>query len=198
MPPYENNPAAQGMTVGIFDTSNQIAVSTSPNIIGAPGCNFSQGGGSSALVRLDVAYIPNQDSYGNLTSAGYGANSPYYGPGLNTTGLPDAFSSGPYSGQIRPDEQTVAIMAASINAADYQAQVIRSDTTYNPVIYTIGLGGALDMPIDVTLLERISNDTRSPIYNSSQKTGMYVPAPNPSQLNQAFQLVAGQILRLSQ
>ena len=89
-------------------------------------------------------------------------------------------------------------MAAAINAADYQAQVILNDATYKPVIYTIGLGGAQDMPIDSVLLERIANDPRSPIYNSSLKTGMYVPAPTTSQLNQAFQLVAGQILRLSQ
>jgi Flp pilus assembly protein TadG len=186
----------QGYTGGLFDTATQVPVSTSANLISARNCKFTQSG--DQYVRGDVAYIPTQDNYSNYTNSGYGGNSPYYGPGLGTTNVPATFTSGPYTGQIRPDEQTVGIMAAAINAADYQAQVILNDTTYKPVIYTIGLGGAVDMPIDATLLERIANDQRSPIYNNSLKTGLYVPSPTPTQLTQAFDLVAGQILRLSQ
>ncbi len=192
-------PASQGMTGGINDTSAQVPVSTAPGLVSssaAAGCYFAQYG--SVTARLDIAYIPTSDLWGNLTNAGYGANSPYYGASVGTISTPDLFTSGPYAGQIRSDEVTTGIMAAAINAADYQAQVIRHDTTYNPVIYAIGLDGAPDMHIDSVLLERIANDQRSPVYDSTRKTGLYAYAPDATQLNQAFQQVAGQILRLSQ
>ena len=156
------------------------------------------------LARLDIAYIPTTDALANSalgipanpTNAGYGSNPPYYGPG--STGI-DTFPSSNtyYQGQIRPDEQYNGVIAAAVNTADYQAQVIRNDSTYKTVIYTVGLGGAADLPVDDTLLERIANDPRSPIYNPSLMKGTYYNAPTIIQLNQAFADVAGEILRLS-
>jgi Flp pilus assembly protein TadG len=189
-------PQVQGMTGGLYNTTTQVALSTSAGLLNTPGCYFTSQGNSWA--RFDVAYIPTTDSWGNKTNAGYGLNPPYYGPGISTTGVPDTFPSGPYAGKIRPDEQTTALIAASINSADYQAQVIRNDGTYSTVIFTIGLGGAADFPIDFTLLERMANDPRSPIFDSSKPQGYFAYAADPTQLNQAFTLVAGQILRLSQ
>lgn len=187
-------PAQFGMTGGLLDTTDQVAVSTSAGTISNSGCSYINNG--SEFVRQDVAYIPSQDIWGNLTSGGYGGNPPYYGANVTA---PDKYPAGdPYAGQIRVDEQTNGVMAASTNAADYQAQVIRNDTNYPTVIFTIGLGGAKDMPIDFTLLERIANDQRSPILDSSKPQGYFAYASSPSQLNQAFTLVAGQILRLSQ
>ncbi|MFN7992038.1 MAG: hypothetical protein U0Q18_00460, partial [Bryobacteraceae bacterium] len=84
------------------------------------------------------------------------------------------------------------------NAADNQAAAIRADTNLSPVIYAIGLGGTSSEPIDTTFMERISNDPRSPIYNSSIPAGQYIYAPNATELNQAFLQVASQILRISQ
>jgi hypothetical protein len=90
------------------------------------------------------------------------------------------------------------VIAASINSADYQAQVIRNNGTYNTVIFTLGLGGAPDVPIDFTLLERMANDPRSPIYDSTKTAGYFAYAKDASQLNEALTLIGSQILRLSQ
>ncbi len=187
------SPGITGYTGGIFDTSTWVPLSMTAGIISAPGCSFVDpnsycqyyAGAAWACVRQDVASIPNQDIYGNVTNSGY-------------KGLPDTIPSGsPYVGQIRVDEQTIAVMAAAFNAADHQATTIRNDTTYNPIIFSIGLDGAPDMSIDSTFLERVANDPRSPIYDSTRAAGYYAYAENPGELNQAFHQIASIVLRLS-
>lgn len=62
------------------------------------------------------------------------------------------------------------------------------------IIYSIGLGD-----VDPTFLTRIANDDSSADYVSAgQTTGLYVYAPGPAQLQQAFQQVANEIFRLIQ
>ena len=167
-----------------MDTTTQAAVNATPGYASGSGCNFTQN--SWIDVRYDVAYIDDKDVYGNVTNSGY-------------KGTPDTFPSGqPYAGKIRDDEQIPAVMAAAFNAADNQATAIRNDSNYTIVICTIGLDGAPDVPIDSTFLERVANDPRSPIYDSSKPAGFYAYAANPAALSQAFDQVASQILRLSQ
>lgn len=178
-------PSTTGYTGGIYDTSDNVSINSAPGLISGSGisnCAFDQYGGT--YVRQDVAYIPTTDVYGNSTAAGY-------------KGTPDTFSSGPYAGGIRDDEQIPGVVAAAFNAADNQATTIRNDSTYTIVIYTIGLDGAPDVAIDSTFLERVANDPRSPIYDSTKPAGFYAYAANPSALNQAFYEVASQVLRLS-
>ncbi len=201
-----------GLVLGLFDNATQVPVSKSAatrsptncasngTLLGPPytsslGALVNQFPGAD--IRGDIAFLPSTDFYGNKTKGGYGANPAYYGPTVGTSGVPDVFSTGTYATDMRPDEENVGVTAAAVNVADYQAQAIRADTTYNPVIYTIGLGGAPDLPIDATLLERIANDPRSPVYDSTKATGFFAYASDPTQLNQAFTQVAGQILRLS-
>lgn len=176
-------PGTTGYTGGIYDTTDSVAIDSAPGLISANGCAFSQNG--ATYVREDVAYIPTTDAYGNSTSTGY-------------KGLPNTFPSGAYAGQIRDDEQVPGVMAAAFNAADNQASTIRNDPTYTIMIYTIGLDGAPDVPIDSTFLERVSNDPRSPIYNSAKPAGYYAYAANAGALNEAFYQVASQVLRLSE
>ncbi len=76
-------------------------------------------------------------------------------------------------GQLRIDTPE-SIMHAALNAADNQALAIRQDTTYNPVIYTIGLGGTAYQSIDADFLERIANDPRASSYNSTLPRGVYI------------------------
>jgi hypothetical protein len=47
-------------------------------------------------------------------------------------------------------------------------------------------------------MKRVANDPSSPAYDSSEPTGLYVFAPNNTQLNQAFARVASEILRIAQ
>jgi hypothetical protein len=110
----------------------------------------------------------------------------------------DTYASGPYGGQPRVDDQ-ISHHIAGKNITDNVATIIRADAAFTPVIYAIGLGGTIAAdPIDDTFMERISNDSRSPIYNSLQQTGKYVYAPNATQLQDAFNTIASEILRLAQ
>jgi Flp pilus assembly protein TadG len=141
--------------------------------------------GSTADGRADVAYVPNYDHYGNRMDSGTGYKSP------------DVFSSGTWSGKIRPDS-TRAIRYAAYNAVDSCAKRIRADTTLNPVVFTIGLGGTGSETLDDVLLERLANDRRSPIYDSSRPEGLFALAANDTELDGAFDKVASQILRLAE
>ncbi len=186
------HPGITGYTGGLFDTTTWVPLNTSAAIVTAAGCGFTnnsgycgQYGAAWVCTRQDIAYIPNTDLWGNVTNSGY-------------KGLPDTIPAGsPYTGRIRVDEQIPAVMAAAFNAADYQATQIRNDNTYTPIIFTIGLDGAPDMPIDSVFLERVANDPRSPIYDSTRAAGYYAYASDPSELNQAFHQIASIVLRLS-
>ncbi len=170
-----------GDTYAIFNNPS-VAITTSSGInpitTGAQGCSFLSNVRNG---RQDVAYIPTTDAYQNSTV------------GL----IPlDLFPSGVYSGLIRPDMPRTVRWAA-FNAADSQAYKIRNDTTYNPIIYTIGLQGNETMAIYQDFMERVANDSRASNYDSSRPEGQFILATDTSQLSQAFQQVASQILRLS-
>ncbi len=173
--------ATLGYTVGLMSNVGTSISVTSEPMISAPGCTFSGGGNNWAYVRRDIAYIPTVDSWGNSV-VGY---------------MPvDTYPAGnPYQGQMRVDEP-IAVVNASTNAADSAGQRIRSDTTFSPTIYCIGLGG--DGAIDGVFLKRVANDPGSSSYNPAQPTGLYVYSPDSSQLADAFNSVASQILRLAQ
>lgn len=183
---YQDYPT--GYTMGLFNPNVNVPINSAsfPPLVSASNCQYTS---DPRYVRNDIAYIPTRDAYGNSTTGPYKTVDQFQS-GLN----------GPnYAGQMRDDEQIAGIIAAAFNAADNQATAIRNDSTYNIVIYTIGLDGALDAPVDSTFLERVANDPRSaPFYDSSKPAGHYAYAANPGALSQAFNEVASQILRLSQ
>lgn len=147
------------------------------------GCAFGPGASNMGTARRDLAYIPTQDVYTNATGCCYRSVA--------------TFGSGTYVGKIRPDRPT-SIGAAATNATDNAATRIRSDTNLSPVFYVIGLGDPSSSdPPDQTLLAKIANDPTSPGYVKTQTTGLYVFAPNNTQLTQAFSRIASEILRLS-
>lgn len=190
--------ASTGTTAALINTE-AISISNSNEvpIANKNGCRFDTSftglspdeaiKGKLDYSRRDVAYIPDQDFYGNSTH------------GYKPFAAADLFPAGhPYEGHIRPDKpSTVGI--ASFNAADNAAQQIRDDDTLNPVIYAIGLGDPDSTePPDEELMKRISNDPASPIYDETEPEGLYVFAPDNRQLAQAFYRVASEILRISQ
>lgn len=121
-------------------------------------------------IPADIASIPSQDVFGNLTT-GYQPN--------------DLTFNGPN------------IVAASFNSADDQAYKIRHDATLQPMIFTIGLGAGVG-PTEQEFLERLANDPRSTSYEPSLAAGTFVYAPDASELQTAFYQIASEILRLSQ
>ncbi len=182
--------ASTGSTFGLYERYTTSVNATDVSINGATsspesraGCSFGPGTSNLTQVRRDIAYIPAQDAYGNATGCCYRSVS--------------FFNSGTYSGQIRPDQPS-SIGAAATNATDNAATRIRTDPTYTPVFYVIGLGDPTGSgPPDEVLLAKIANDPTSLSYTRTQTTGLYVFAPNNTQLNQAFSRIASEILRLS-
>ena len=130
--------------------------------------------------RRDLAYLPNTDTNGNAFT-GYKSTS--------------TFSSGTYSGKLRVDD-TTTMDSAAYNAAVSAATTARNNATLNVVTYSIGLGS--NGGVDADFLKRMSNDLASPTFDNTKAAGLYVYAPNSTDLNQAFARVASEILRLAQ
>jgi len=182
---WSGEPApSTGYTYGLFAVTSASDSTTSEAVAsGLTGCAMSS---DQSKMRKDIAYIPATDLYSNATT------------GYQSFAAGDLYPSGnPYVGKIRVDTPT-AVVTASINAADNQATAIRNDPNLIPVIYAIGLGGTSSEPIDATFMERISNDPRSPIYDSTKPAGEYFYSPTATDLGGVFQQVASEILRLSQ
>jgi Flp pilus assembly protein TadG len=135
------------------------------------------------------------------------------------------FTTGPYTGFMRPDQPTT-IVAATMNTAMSEAYWIRSDasgcggpggngtvcsTLYHPVINTIYLlgnaGDAADhefLPImsnvqQITALPYDSNFTayNNPAFQQNQEQGLYQVTASASQLTVLFAKLASEVLRLS-
>lgn len=175
-------PSATGTTYGITSPAGipiNSSAGSNPPLISAPGCSFTSNGW--AYMRYDVANIPSQDYYGNLTDTGY--QSLLYFPTSNTH----------YKNLIRPDTPQNLVNVA-FNTADYAAKRARNDSTFNIMIYTIGLGPQVDQDF----LERVANDPRGSSYDSTKPAGEFVYAPTASQLSAAFQQIASEVLRLGQ
>jgi Flp pilus assembly protein TadG len=149
--------------------------------------------------KTDLKQVPNIDGWGNsLDGTAYSNSSIVTSTGTAAT---------PYAGTLNHANMTTASnwALAAWNEADNTANNIRNDSnlvnrtgdTENllPTIYTIGYEG--DGGVDQGLLLRIANDKGSSSYNSSQATGMYVPAANSNALADAFNTIASAILRLS-
>jgi hypothetical protein len=65
------------------------------------------------------------------------------------------------------------------------------------VVFSIGLGNA-GAGIEQDFMRRVSNDPAASNYDSSRQTGLFVYAPQASDLTQAFNRIASEILRLAQ
>ena len=158
--------------------------------------------GPGFLPAFDVAYIPDEDINRNLTGAGFS------GAAFASVYRYDNTFPVAYRTKIRTDDAgrgcctlgtNDSITNAGVNALDNAAQRARADSitrNLNVLTYTIGLGNAPG-GVDDQLLLRIANDSGANNYNSAQPTGEYIFAPTTAQLNQAFNKIASDVLRLS-
>jgi hypothetical protein len=165
---------------------------------GSPSRNIA---GPGFFPFFDIAYLPEQDVFGNLTGTGY-SGAPY----AAVNRYPSSY--GTSQGKIRVDDigrgcctlgVNDSITNAGVNALDNAAQRARDDSitrNLNVYTYTIGLGNAPN-GVDNALLQRIANDPNANNYDPNKPIGEYVFAPTASQLNQAFSKIASQVLRLS-
>ena len=136
------------------------------------------------------------DFWSNHTTIGSGSNK---------------FTSGVYSGYLRPDQPNT-VVAASMNTAMAEAYRIRSDSTYHIVINSIYLTGNGSDAIDREFLPIMSNTQyitalpydpvgytpyTNPAYQVHQEQGKYLVTSDKTQLNALFAQLASEVLRLS-
>jgi len=154
-------------------------------------CAGLDSNGSNYTNWSDLAQIPPYDYYGTPTSG-----SAYT---LATLDQQNGTSSQPYAGVVyNPADLSSGnnTAIASWNAMDNVGNIIRSQTTMQPVtIYTIGYSG--DGGTDATLLTRLANAQNSSSYNSLQSTGLYIQVNSATDLGPAFSAIASQVLRLA-
>jgi len=182
------------------------------------GCNQNTGRGISYAMN-DMSYltqIPNVDMWGNkLTSGdGNGYNDSYLIDDNGNNMANNSISGGNSYSQSDPT-QAVQWGIAMWNAADDAAKSIRTDANYanrsgdtqqmQITIYCIGYAHD-NFGVDAGLLKRIANDWSNTVspnalpsswYPPAQPQGIFVMATNLQELNNAFNIIASAILRLS-
>jgi Flp pilus assembly protein TadG len=166
-----------GTTRGIFNhTQTSMSNTANVKISNLEDCYMET---DTAKMRDDIARMPFEDIWGNRTSGFTGAVT------VDLTRL-----DSPYH-----------VNQASMNTAIDQARRIRANSALRPVIYLIGLGDEdASEPPDHNFMKKMANTTDSPTFDDSQQTGMYIfvqVADQGTGLQEAFQRVAGEILRLS-
>jgi Flp pilus assembly protein TadG len=170
-----------GTTAGLWTNLGTAMNDTSDNIVTSnTGCGWAS---NTQSIRRDLAYIPTTDIYGNRTSCCYKN--------------PAKYSAGPYQGKIRIDKP-ITVGDASMNAVDDAALTARNNTDLGVVTYSIALGDEdiAEAP-DNVLLMRMANDPVSPTFDNTKLPGLFVFAPDNTQLHQAFARIASEILRIS-
>lgn len=138
------------------------------------GCAYYTNWPSTMIATSDLLGVPTKDIYGNF------ANTAFHPVTLNAYGFIDIAN-------------TKNAHAMAFNAADSAAANIRNG---NVIIYSIGLGSTA-MPGCPAFLDRISNDPRSPIYDSAKPPGKCIYAASSAELQSAFSTIASDILRIT-
>jgi Mg-chelatase subunit ChlD len=168
-----------GNPSGIFKTALAARPigSDFETISNAAGCAF---GRNTGRVTSDVEILPDTDVFGNYLDNGYRA--------VNRAG-----------GAITLDRRSAA--GAVVNAVDSAAARIRlgTGTDLGPglngvLTFTIGLGAG----VSDELLRRVANDRGSMIFDNTRPAGAYFFVADSSGLDEAFQRVASEVLRLAQ
>jgi hypothetical protein len=137
------------------------------------GCGFSSSDVRNSIPRLELT-----DSWGTSVM------------GYNTI---------PYWSSGKPTTRGLNIKPIAENLTANTAAAARQNPGLPIGIYSIGMGGdPTAYPADHELMRMVANDPTSATYNDQQPTGLYVYAPSPLQLQQAFQKVAREIFRLIQ
>ncbi len=155
-----------------------------PGVVSATASNCAFVGNQTS-VTTDFSYLPDNDYYGNNLKTGFGGTL-----ALNST-THRSYNYPPVGRKVTLSNTNV--QTASVNALDNAGNRIRSDTTLNTMIFAVGFGP----DVNDDLLRRVANDPTSSNYNTAHQTGMYVFAPTPGAISDAFSRIAAEILRIS-
>jgi Flp pilus assembly protein TadG len=154
-------------------TSDQINLPNKPS----SGCTLND--------LSDLAKIPDKDIYGNQTNP---TTTPDY-----TVAKIYGLHGVPYDNAKPYDGYHLAL--ASWAATYNMARTIHNDTSLKIRIFCIGYTG--NGGVDATLLKRVANTLDSGDYHSNWELGKYIAASDNAGMNNAFNDIAGEILRLS-
>jgi hypothetical protein len=137
------------------------------------GCGFGASDVRNSIPRLEMT-----DSWGTSVM------------GYNTI---------PYWSSGKPSTRGLNIKPIGENLTVNKADAARQNAALPVTLYSIGMGGDPSAyPADHDLMRMVANDPTSPSYDDQLPAGLYVYAPTPLQLQQAFQRVAREIFRLIQ
>ncbi len=185
------------------------------------GCGSPDSG--TAMPNGTMAHFPDRDIYGNYTKLSMapavgGAKPPTAASGQDLYTIGELYknqcSNATYSNTATTNSCQIGL--ASWQATAHQAwkiwnQILWDKTTQTnkvdpaanlsqPVIFTIGFdhsSGGGEAP-DMTLLQMIANDPQSPVSFSTRVKGQAFQAKDKNAVDNAFQQISSQILRLSQ
>jgi hypothetical protein len=182
-----------------------------PGCITPGGCWYSPSGsvgqGYTNSIMPEMPLLPNASAHPNPSSNGMTTSFP-----LETEGLPGQrtllrSTTGPIDPNYPYPSHAQNVAKASRNLAERIAYEIRNDGSgrHQIHIFTLGLGDLLNQgqgydPVETgsSILRRIANDPTSPDFADEQPEGHYYFAGDATQLNDAFQQVRDQIIRLTE
>ena len=217
---FINVTVASGPTYNFVDSSSPSGVYKTQYPDGTPVPPSPGTSGSCQYYSAGAGNMPSDIS--DFPGTAGPILTPDGGPGnqsFSTLGPPGYYTGvGATTSTSSPKNMRVA----AYNVADNIATMIRSDTTFNPIIYVIGLNEpGTEEPLNADWLARVANDpdyrtvgsdvsgltplkyptAGLPVLNTSttpkQTQGKYYNV-TAATLPQAFQQIAAQILRLSQ
>jgi hypothetical protein len=155
------------------------------------------------LCSPDPTITPNCRNTGDFWT-----NPAYTSIGTGSNFFPAGYA---YANKFRPDQPN-SVVAASMNGTMAEANRIRSDATYHPVIHTIYLTGNATDAVDREFLAVVANAPQitalpydpatftpytNPAYVTTQETGKYLVTSDRNQLTSLFAQLASELLRLS-
>jgi VWA domain-containing protein/putative Flp pilus-assembly TadE/G-like protein len=187
------------------------STSSGPTVVGGKVTRDTWLFQTTNLCSPDPTVSPNckntGDFWSNHTTIGSASN---FFPTTNT--YTNAAVYGTPTTHFRPDQPNT-IVVASMNGTMSEANRIRSDTTYHPVIHTIYLTGNGTDAVDREFLPIVANAAQitalpydpvsftpypNPAYQTSQETGRYLVTSDRNKLTSLFAQLASEVLRLSQ
>lgn len=163
---------------------------------------------SDTTVWSGARWLPATSTHQHYRSSGIPTAFPPQTNALNVNGNPQSSRRG-----LRNYDTTQGAYPADVwnirnsvtNLTEIIADAARSDNSgdYPIRIYAIGMGNLVTMLLGTipesseSVLMRISNDRRSPDFNSAQLEGKYYFAQTAADVGPAFQALQSQIVRLS-
>jgi Flp pilus assembly protein TadG len=152
------------------------------------GCTYASGWSSNVTNFSDFQGVPTTDVFGSNLDNNY-LPITHSGSYIDLNNPTNADNMA----QNALDDAATKIRAGAVE----QGPLTNAGRSLsNVIVYTVGLGNA-PYPLSIPLLERVSNDARSSIYNSSQPTGLFVLAPTTADINASFARIASEILRIA-